>query len=132
MKYTKTRVQRLIWLQDAFRDHVSNLVDMLGYRGSLETIDYISGNDLHVSTRWHDRCGGWETEDVKIPFDLIECELHEASTKINSIKEEKKREELAKQQEQHRKAVEKQAQRELAELARLKSKYEPTTNGETP
>lgn len=132
MKYTKTRVQRLLWLQDAFRDHVSDLVKMLGHRGSLETIDHISGTDLCVTTRWYDRCGGWESEDVKIPLDLLECDLHEAHAKIEAVRQEKRRQELAKHQDQLLREAEERTRRELAELERLTKKYENHNQGETP
>lgn len=130
MKYTKKRISLLLQVYDQFRDDVSSLVDEAGHRGSLESIDYISGDKLMVSTLWRSRCGDHEHEQVGIPLAWLETrDWDEVRKMVKAEKEEKDRALAARYAEEARKAAEQKKARDLAELERLKKQYE-TNQGE--
>lgn len=125
MKYTKERIARLLYAHEALTDHVYNIMRMADIRGSLDGIVQVTNDSLIVSVTEHWGCGGWKTKQHSIPLDFVTADSPEAlSAKISAAREEKRRKELERYQEQQRVAEERKKEQELADLKRLKEKYE--------
>ena len=133
MQYTNESIENIIDGFEKFKEHVAAVMHMAG-KGTddIESFDGIWGGNLRLTTSSHGRCG-YETENHEIPLEWLTSEDPEVlKEKIEAKRAEERR--IAEERRQQERIITeaRQTAADLATLARLKSKYEPTTNGETP
>ena len=124
MQYNRDSIEGILDSYEKFKEHVENVLQSAGKSNSIESFDGIWGDNLRVTTAYHGRCG-YESEDHSIPLEWIAADPEELKAKIEAKREAERVQAEARRHQERIIAAARQKEADLAQLAKLKAKYEP-------